>query len=223
MIKNLLRLLVVLLPWPLRRRVLASCFGYEIDPTARIGWAWVFPRRLVMGPGSHIGHLTACVHLDEVVIGAHGHLGRLNWVTGFPGGGEEVHFAHLKGRVSRLAIGAHAAVTNRHLIDCTSAVEIGEFTTVAGFRTQILTHSIDLEKCRQDSAPVVIGPRCFVGTGCILLGGAVLPACSVLGAGAVLNKAQTETHTLYAGQPARAVKALDPQAGYFTRERGFVA
>ena len=55
-----------------------------------------------------------------------------------------------------------------------------------------------------------------------MLGGAALPDRSVLGAGSVLNKAHTEECAVYAGQPAVRVKALDPEAAYFHRERGFV-
>jgi serine acetyltransferase len=182
----------------------------------------VFPKKLVMGPGSRIGHGTVCVHLDEVQLGEQARIGRLNWITGFPADGGGGFFEHQPGRVSRLRVGRHAAITNRHLIDCTSEVSVGAFATVAGFRSQLLSHSIDLNQNRQDSGPIEIGEHCFVGTGCILLGGARLPACSVLGAGAVLNKAQTETHTLYAGQPAAAVKKLDPEARYFKRETGLV-
>lgn len=220
--KRIGKVLTVLLPWPLRRWVLRRCWGYVIDPTARIGLAWVFPRRLTMGPHSIIGHGTVCVHLDEVRLEERAVVGRLNWITGFPGDGGGGFFGHVPGRVSRLWVERHAAITNRHLIDCTCEVRIGALATVAGFRSQLLSHSIDLGRNRQDAAPIRIGERCFLGTGCIVLGGAVLPACSVLGAGAVLNKVQVETHTLYAGQPARAVKKLDPAAGYFTRDIGLV-
>jgi acetyltransferase-like isoleucine patch superfamily enzyme len=211
-----------MLPWALRRWCLRRFFGFEIDATAWIGLAWVYPRFLQMGPGSRIGHGTVCVHLDEVRLGEHARVGRLNWITGFPQSDSATFFKHVNGRIARLQVGRHAAITNRHLIDCTSEVNIGAFATVAGFRSQLLSHSVDLAANRQHSSPIVIGERCFVGTGCIVLGGAKLPTCSVLGAGSLLNKAYEQTHTLYAGQPARAVKQLEPNINYFTRETGFV-
>lgn len=220
--KLLLKICIVGLPWRLRRWCLMRCFGYEIDATARIGWAWIFPRRLQMGPRSQIGHGTVAVHLDEIRLEESAGIGRLTWITGFPSGTGSAHFGHVTDRVSRLWLEPHAAITNRHLIDCTCEVRVGAFATVAGFRSQVLTHSIDVVRNRQDAQPIAIGPRSFVGTGCILLGGARLPACSVLGAGSVLNKAYEASHTLYAGQPARPIKPLDPGARYFQRESGFV-
>src|SRR5262249_4421833 len=54
----LLRAFLVMLPWPLKRPLLRLFYGYELHPTSRIGFAWVFPRRLVMQPHTRIGHLT---------------------------------------------------------------------------------------------------------------------------------------------------------------------
>ena len=217
----LLRLLSLVLPWALRRRWLAQRFGYAIDPTARIGFAWVFPERLEMGPGASIGHLTVVKGLARLTLGEKSSIGRGCWITGFPRG-DSHHFAHQPERLPELVIGRESAVTNRHLIDCTASVTIGDFTTFAGFASQVLTHSIDLAENRQSSRPVRIGHRCFVGTNSVLLGGAELPDFSVLGAKSLLNKPFTQTHTLYAGVPAVAVKTLPADWKYFTRTEGFV-
>lgn len=216
-----LQLALVALPWALRRPLLAAFFGYRIDPTARIGLAWVYPARLAMGPGSSIGHLTVCKGLAALELGAHASIGRGNWITGFPAG-DARHFAQRADRRPELLVGEHAAITNRHLIDCTDLVEIGAFTTFAGFRSQILTHSIDLRESRQSCRPVRIGRYCFVGTGCTLLGGAELPDHSVLGAMSLLNRAETATYTLYGGVPAKPLRALDASYAYFRRDVGFV-
>jgi acetyltransferase-like isoleucine patch superfamily enzyme len=217
----LLRALLVLVPWRLRRSLLARWFGYQLDPTSHIGLSWVYPRHLVLAAHSSIGHLTVCVHLDKVELKEHATIGRGNWITGFPTT-DRSHFAHDAGRRAELIVGEHAAITNRHLIDCTSAVEIGAFSTVAGFASQILTHSIDLERNRQESRPVTVGSYCFIGTNCVLLGGAVLPEKSVLGAKSLLNRAFDEPQSLYAGSPARLLKSLPPDYAYFHRQVGSV-
>lgn len=219
--RNLFRLCVVLLPWFLRRQVLRVVYGYEIHPTARIGWSWIFPGRLILAEGARIGHLNVAIHLDRMEIGAHAIIDRSNWITGFPKD-DTRHFAHRADRDPALIMGPHSAVTKRHHLDCTDRISIGAFTTVAGYASQLLTHSIDLEASRQDAVPIVIGDHCFVGTAVVVLGGAVLPARSVLGAKALLNQAQAQPGWLYAGVPARPVQALPAAAKYFSRERGWV-
>jgi acetyltransferase-like isoleucine patch superfamily enzyme len=219
--KKLLYLIAFLLPWPLRRRILRLAFGYLIHPTSHIGFAWVMPERLIMEPYSKIGALTVCKGLKFLHLKRNSIIGRANWITGFPAG-SQTHFAHQHDRHPELILGEHSAITNRHLIDCTNRVRIGAFTTFAGFRSQILTHSIDLEKCRQSSAPIVIGDYSFVGTDCVLLGGSVLPDYSVLGAKSLLNKQFSEPRWLYAGNPARPLKRLPENLGYFQRKVGVV-
>jgi len=208
-------------PWPIRRWILERFFGYDIHPTSRIGFAWVFPQRLVMEAHSKIGHLTVCKGLDLLWLKQYASIGRINWITGFPTRGSN-HFSHQKSRRPQLILDDHSALTNRHLVDCTNSVTIGKFSTIAGFRSQILTHSIDLEDCRQSSAPIGIGDYCFVGTNCVFLGGSFLPSYSVLGAKSLLDKCYTESNWLYAGVPARQVKQLSKELQYFSRPTGYV-
>jgi acetyltransferase-like isoleucine patch superfamily enzyme len=219
--RKLLQILLLPLPWPLRRGLMNRLFGYEIHSTARIGWAWIDPDALQMGPGSRIGHLTVCKGVAVLSLGPNATIGRGNWITGFPRGHAR-HFAHQPDRRPELRIGAHAAITHRHIIDCTNCVTVGDFSTIAGFGTQILTHSIDLAACRQSSAPVHVGRYCFVGTACVIVAGAELPDCSILGAASLLDRAQTVGHCLYLGVPARPTAAVDPTSLYFSRASGFV-
>jgi len=218
----ILKLFTVLLPWPLRRRALQRWFGFEIHPTARIGLAWIFPAKLVMAERARIGHLNVAVNLDLIDMGIKASMARGNWITGFPTNKASKHFAHQADRRSALIIGECAAITKYHHIDCTSMITIGRFSTVAGYRSQFLTHSINVIDNRQDSAPITIGEYTFVGTNVVMLGGAQLPARSVLGAKSMLNKAYTDEWMLYGGVPAKPLQPIPADAKYFTRTEGFV-
>ena len=218
----LLRAWLVLLPWPLKRRLLQLLYRYELHPTSHIGVAWVFPRRLVLRSHARIGHLTVCKGLELLELGAHASIGRLNWISAYPRD-DSPHFAHSAERSPQLTIGEHAAITHRHIIDCTERVSIGAYATIAGYRSQFLTHSIDLAECRQDAKPITIGAYAFVGTACTLLGGTLLADHAVVAANSLLHTVYDEPYRLYAGVPAKAVAQLDPQLKYFTRSQGFVA
>jgi acetyltransferase-like isoleucine patch superfamily enzyme len=221
MIKRILMFVSLLLPWSLRRSFLESQFGYTIHPTSRMGFCWIFPRRLVMDENSRIGHLTVCKNIDLLHLGAHAIIGQLNWITGFPSGASR-HFADQPGRRPELIVGAHAGISSRHLIDCTERVRIGAFATVGGFRSQLITHSIDLISSRQAAEPIEIGEYCFVGTNCVMLGGSSLPHHSVLGAKSLLNKRWDTPYQLYGGVPAKPIKELPSEMKYFHRIEGFV-
>jgi acetyltransferase-like isoleucine patch superfamily enzyme len=220
--QTLLKAVIAVFPWPLKRPLLQRLFGYQLNPRARIGLAWVYPRRLRMAAGSRIDALTVAIHLDELEMGEMASIGRGNWITGFATGTDSPHFAHQPNRCSQLLLADHAAITKNHHIDCTNRITIGPFTTIAGYHSQLLSHSIDLQHNRQHSEPITIGAHCFVGSNCVILGGSELPHHSVLGALSLLNKAHSQPWSLYGGQPARRLKAIEDSALYFTREKGYV-
>lgn len=222
MIRTLVAILLIFFSQRLKIFLYRRWFGYQIDNTSRIGFSLVMARNVVMQKNSSIGSLNVIKGLSVVSLGEDASIGNLNWISGFPENNPGPHFADQLGRAPKLLIGEHSAITNRHLIDCTDTVTIGRFSTFAGFRSQILTHSISIAESRQRSGPVVIGDYTFVGTASVILPNTCLPSFSVLGAGSVLNKKYTEEYQLYAGNPARLIKPLDASAAYFTREAGYV-
>ncbi|MCW3094225.1 MAG: acyltransferase [Ferruginibacter sp.] len=217
-----LKLISILLPWSLRRWVLNKFFKFEIHPSARIGLAWVFPDKLKMAALTRIDHFTVAIHLDTIELGENSTIGRGNWITGFSSKTNSLHFKHQPDRKSELIVGRSSAITKNHHIDCTSTITIGSFSTIAGYHSQLLTHSIDVVESRQNSTPITIGDYAFVGTNVVILGGASLPSRSVLGAKSLLNKVFTEEFTLYGGVPAKAVSMITKEAKYFQRTKGFV-
>jgi acetyltransferase-like isoleucine patch superfamily enzyme len=215
------QILLWLAPWPLRRALLSIFYGYNIDKSARLGFCVILSKSVELGPNSRIGHLTLIKGLDELRLGSASLIGRLNWITGRAASNREFFTGDITRR-SALIVEDHAAITHRHLIDCSATVHVGAFATVAGWRSQILTHSIDVTESRQSASPVSIGAYSFVGTSVTILKGAVLPARSVLAAGSVLAEPQQHELTLYGGVPARPLRDLDPALAYFQRSVGFV-
>jgi acetyltransferase-like isoleucine patch superfamily enzyme len=211
------------LPWPLRRWVFRTLCGFKIDKTAFISrFALMLPSRLEVGPRAFVGPFTVCKGLSLLRIEDWGFIGPFNWITAFPIGTMSRHFELDPNRKPHLVVEQHGAITNRHIIDCTDKVTIGAFSILAGFRSQILTHSIDLKESRQRCRPVHIGHHCFVGTGCVLLAGSALPDCSVLGAHSLLTSCHDTPGYIYGGVPAKPIKPVESGANYFSRQTGYV-
>jgi acetyltransferase-like isoleucine patch superfamily enzyme len=216
------KLVSFFLPWPLRRRALNKWFGFKIHPTAKIGLAWIFPSKLVMDANSKIDHFSVAIHLDRIEMAPNAKIGRGNWITGFTTSSNSAHFKHQLDRKPELKMGEWAAITKNHHIDCTNTIEIGKFSTIAGYNSQLLTHSIDVLENRQDSTAIYIGDYTFIGTNVVILGGAKLPDYSVLGAKSLLNKPFKEEWGLYGGVPAKKISEIPKDAKYFSRIDGFV-
>ena len=149
-------------------------------------------------------------------------IGRSNWITGLSTSSFSKHFKHQTNRRAELILRESAAITKHHHLDCTNFIEIGKFSTIAGYYSQFLTHSIDLTESRQDSSPIIVGQFSFIGTNVTILGGSTLPPHCVLGAKSLLNKKYSDEWNIYAGVPAKAVGLISKEAKYFTRSVGFV-
>ena len=211
----------LIFPWRIRKILLVKLLGYKIHSSAKIGYSLVYPYALEMGEGATIGHLTCCRNIDLLKMEKKSIIGNFNWIGGIPSL-DKRFFSSQSERCPELIISEHSAITSRHLIDCTDSVHIGSFSIIAGYRSQILTHSVDINEARQYSFPVSIGDYCFVGTSSTLLAGSTLPNYSILGASSLLNKKYQIEYTLYAGVPAKPKKTLSKEWNYFLRKTGFI-
>ena len=214
--KKIINLLIVFLPWTIRRYILNKFYHYKIHPTAHIGLSYIYPKQLIMAEGARIGHLNVAIHLEKIQMDKNCSISQKNWITGFPLK-DKSNFQDFPDRKPYLIMKEDSSITKQHHIDCTDMVIVGEFTTIAGYGTQILSHSFSLEKNSQACAPIQIGHHCWVGTRSIILPGSVLPSQSVLGAGAVLQKKYTESFVLYGGVPAKYIKKMDETYEFFHR------
>ena len=226
--KIFVQILMMVLPQSIRRFLYKRLFGFKIHHTARIGFSLVLCDELVMEEHSYISHFTIIKPIDRLIMYPYARIGSLNFITGYNtkknGFAKRIGFyKHVNDRKCELVLKEDAAITSRHFIDCNGGVYMGEHSLLAGIRSTILSHAIDFKNCRQDALPVVIGSNTFIGTGCILLKGTVVPDFSIVGAGAVLNKSYTESFKVYGGVPAKVVKDISNEySTFFSRPSGDV-
>lgn len=215
---------ICLLPWRIKRFLLIRLYGYKIDKSARIGLSYIFPKSLEMGSNTVIRNFCVCINIDLLRMGNNSRIARGNWITGFPTGTNTDFFSHQKDRKAEFLIGNDTLILKNHHFDCTNQIKIGSYTTVAGYNSQFLTHSINVHKNIQDSRPIAIGNYCFIGTRNIFLGGSVIPSKSVTGAGAVVTKNLSSfgEYSLFGGVPANFIKHLSTEDLYFQRTEGDV-
>ncbi|MGN6605814.1 MAG: acyltransferase [Jatrophihabitans sp.] len=210
-----LALMIAVLPMRLKRVVGRLVFGWEIHPTAYLGRSIVIVPKLVLDEGASIGPFNLIRGVQELHLGKHAVIGDRNRIYGFPPGSE--HFRHSPNRRSVLILRDHAMITTGHDIDCSDRVELHEYATVAGFGSQVLTHSLDLVRDRFVATPIEIGHHSAVMSGCILLNGTSVPPRSIVSAGSVVTTKLRAELTFYRGNPAEAVRELPPTLKYFRR------
>lgn len=211
-------MITALFPWPVRCALLNVLFGWQVDRSARIGLSlFVGVRRVRLGPRARIGHFTVFRDLNHLELGADSAIGQWNWITA----ARELLVTPGGDKVGVLKIGEHSAVTSRHYLDCTGGVTVGAFGTVAGVRSTILTHQIDISQSRSVWRPVRIGRYCYIGSDVRITPGSSIPDRCAIAMGSVVAGVLEEPGMLYGGVPARPIKELG-RAAYFSRKKGRV-
>jgi len=198
-----------------RQTILRKMFGHEVHPSARIGISFISVEHLYMAEGSGIASLTLIRGLRECLLHEEVDIGRFNWITAIPLG-DTAFFTKVEDRDPSLEIKFGSVILHRHIIDCNAKVTIGELSGIAGYRTTVLTHGVDIITNSQTAVPVTIGDRTMIGSNCVLLGGTVIPAYSILSAGSTARNEFTEPG-LYSGVPAKRVADLPQDAAFFHR------
>lgn len=207
--------LMIVLPSSLRRLVGCRLLGWDIHPSAYIGRSVILADHVSMGPRAAIGPRNVIRALEELRLGEDASIATRNWIIGIPRSIDV--FPTSPHRRPSLILGKRAMITDAHEIDCADRVELRDYATLGGFRSQILTHSLNVVGDWAQAKPVEIGERSAVMTGCILLNGARVPSRCIVSPGSVITTRLNKELALYRGNPAEAVQELPPDLGYFRR------
>lgn len=220
MLQPLVILLTSRFPGELRARILRRMFGHEVHPNARIGLCFVSVEHLHMSERAGIASFTLVRGLRRLELNEDSQIGRFNWITAVPLS-EIEFFQAVANRDPSLIVGRASAIMHQKVIDCNAKVEIGEYSILAGYRTTVVTHGIDVRKNVQTARPVTVGSYTIVSSNCVLVGGAIVPDCSVVGAGSMV-RGELEKSGLYSGVPATFVAEIPKQSEFFNRSQMMV-
>ncbi|HEY1579290.1 MAG TPA: DapH/DapD/GlmU-related protein [Terracidiphilus sp.] len=211
--------LLTLLPSKLKVPIYRHVFGFDISKDARIGLSWIACQNLIMARGATIGHMNVVRGSMTLRMEPKSAIGQFNWITA--GNTDPRYFKGFQ-RQPELVMGEESSITSRHILDCTDRIEIGRFTTLAGYRSTILTHSIDYRAAKQSCRPIKIGDLCLIGSNVVILMGVTISDRSVVGAGTIVASSTDKELGLWVGVPARRTRDLTGEEGYFLRPHGHI-
>lgn len=166
-------------------------------------------RKIHLGSGATVQFGSFFRNLTTLTLGTNTFVGKFNHVysdNNFLGGG-------IRGS---LILNPDSYITNRHELDCSGGIELGNFSAIAGSKSTLQTHSIDFDSNTQKSALIRIGEYSFIGSSCLILMGVEFPAQSVLGAGSLLTSSSNLSESgVYIGRPAKWARKAN--GDWFTR------
>ncbi|HEY6472163.1 MAG TPA: hypothetical protein VIY26_04665 [Acidimicrobiales bacterium] len=201
------------LPMPIKRIVAKWVYKWDIDPSAYIGPSVLTVDHVSMGPGTFIGGRNVITNLNELRMEEGASIGSGNMIKGWWNHPTDA----LSTRNPSLYLADHSQIASYHYIDCVDRFELGSHAALAGFRSMVLTHSIDLVRDRYVTGPVVMGAYSGVMSGCTILAGSTVPPRSIVSAGSVVTTKLKQELRLYRGNPAEAVRELPEKLAAFRR------
>lgn len=212
----MLTTLICLLPPSRFKNLLLRKLGHSVHPSARLGPVLLIGvGQIAMAAHASVGPFNVFRDLSGLRIGEHSVIGQWNWVSAarplVAAGGSGV-----------LTLGNHTALTSRHYLDASGGISIGNYSTVAGVRSTLITHGIDWRRSEQTTKPIAIGDYCLVSSNTAIAPGTRLADRSVTGMGATLAGNLDEPGALYLADRARPVKS-GLKGTYFERALGFVS
>lgn len=113
---------------------------------------------------------------------------------------------------ANLTVGDSCYLGRHILLDLKDRITLDDCVTLA-MQVTVVTHTDVANSPLGDgpipssTAPVHVHRGAYVGAGATILQGAVLGECSVVAAGAVVNRS-VPSHAVYGGVPAREIKRL---------------
>lgn len=122
----------------------------------------------------------------------------------------------------RIRIGRSALICPGVRIQSAASVSIGDDCMLASrvYVTDADWHGVYDRLSTGPTAPVVIADNVWLGDGAVVCKGVTIGANSIIGAGAVVVR-DIPANTVAAGNPARVVKALDPEGPFVCRSQWF--
>jgi acetyltransferase-like isoleucine patch superfamily enzyme len=216
--RALIQIFCLPLPWTLRWWILSSFLAFDIDRTARIGFSIILADQVKLAEDSRLGHFTYVGTLDRLYLGERAYVGNFNWITGLSTRLNSPYFRDYPDRRSDLIVEANSMIGHRHLLDCTDSIKLEEFSLLAGYRSQLLTHGIDPIAGSQTCAPITIGAYTMVGAASLILKGVSIPKCCIVSAGSMIRQIEAEPYSLLAGNPAVVVRKIEESAKLFSRK-----
>ena len=192
--------------------------GYSIGRKVKIGFSIIMVNNITMMSNSKIGHFNL-VKVDTLEMGENAGIGLLNIIRG-PFDVKLRKRAAIgknclirRGKVgtvtvgkSELILGELSKLTANHFIDMTRSIIFGDFSTLAGIRSQLWTHGYvhapeGPDRFRVDGE-ITIGSNVYIGSGVIINPGVYISDTINIGGGAVVSKSLHEKG-MYVAQALR--------------------
>lgn len=194
--------------------------GFQIGKHTKIGFSIIYVNNLKLLDNTKIGHLNLILN-NKLIFEKNAYLGYLNILKGpfdiilkeKAAIGNKNYITRARKGISYgescLTLGRLTKVTVGHHLDLTKSITFGEYSILAGIKSQLWTHgyyhaNTGSDRIRIDGE-IKIGNNVYIGSACIFNPGVKVSDAIHIGTGCVISK-HLEESGMYVSQGLRFIK-----------------
>jgi len=195
-------------------------FGNEVGKNVKIGFSFlgttnvkignnvcighgnlILNKRIVLEDQANIGYFNILKGPFTLLLHKSGAIGNRNYLTR---GVKGITYGE-----SILELGELTKITTGHHLDLTRSIFFGDFSILAGIRSQLWTHGYYHSELGRDririDGEIVVGDNVYIGSGCIFNPGVEISNAIHIGGGSVISKS-LEKQGMYVNQGLRFIE-----------------
>lgn len=216
---KLISLIIILLLPKLIKPFFLNLLGHKVHKTAKISFSFIYSSKIIIGEHTIIKSFNL-IYKTNLNIASKCIIGRFNVINGpfelvmkdksalgklnkLSRGKKGISYGNAK-----LTLGILTKITANHYIDITRNVSLGNYSILAGIRSQIWTHGYmhaeaGPTRFRVDGE-VIIGDNVYIGSGSIINPGVTIANAINIGGNSSIAKSLFEPG-MYVSQPLRYI------------------
>ena len=197
-----------------------NLLGHKVNSKANIGFSIIWVTKLQMNQNSRIGHFNL-IFVNKIEMDFGSYIGRLNFLKG----SFSVLFKNdsaignnciisraplgISYGNSQLSLGVLSKLTSGHKLDMMRSISIGDYSTIAGIRSQFWTHGYlhaptGSDRIRIDGE-INIGNNVYIGSSCVINAGIFVADSITIGSNSCVSKNLIKPG-MYVAQPLRHIE-----------------
>lgn len=198
-------------------RLILRMLGFTIGKKVKIGFVILISDNIRIDDFTKIGHFNI-IQVDKLILNEKAYINTFNFIRGpfnlilkkrAAIGKNNVIRRSPKGvtyGMSELILGELTKITAFHFIDVTRSIRFGDFSVLAGIRSQLWTHGYvhapeGPDRFRVDGE-IIIGNNVYLGSGVLINPGITIADTINVGGNSTIAKSLTEPG-MYVSQPLR--------------------
>ncbi len=201
-------------------RIIGPLLGFKIGKNSRVGFSFLLFDRLEINDNVKIGHfnLIRCTNIKlrnssyiknfniihgpiNLILNEKAAIGKNNYLRR--------SFGNVVYGKSTLELGVLTKITANHFIDLTRSIKIGDYSIVAGVRSQFWTHGYLHDKTGPGrfriDGEIIIGNNVYIGSNVVINAGVNVANAITIGSNSTVSKSLNKSG-MYVSQGLRFIK-----------------